>query len=101
MAWIQKNTIPDRFEYLTCQSDERKQRFPSMSDETCLKAIQLVLPRQKILSGADAIPEILSRLRGWSILQNLFQIPGVRWLAPIVYRWIANNRYRISCMIKS
>ena len=66
-----------------------------------MQAMQLVLPNQEILSGADAIPEILNRLQGWSVLQKVFYIPGVHWLAPIVYRWVAKNRYRISCLLKT
>jgi len=97
--WIEQNAVKSAFEFLTCQSDERKSRFPDMSEETCMGAMQLVLPDGKVLAGDRAIPEILRRLKGWRWLSVLFEIPGVSLLAPHVYRWVAKNRYRISCVL--
>ena len=98
--WIQKREVGDVIEYLPCQSKERKTRFPEMTEETCLSAIQLILPDGRVLSGEKAFPEIFKYLRGWRYLAFFFRIPGVNLLSPVVYRWIANHRYTISYLLK-
>lgn len=98
--WIERRAIPGTFEFLPCQSRERQRRFPAMKAETCLEAMQLVLPDGRILAGDQAIPEVLKRLQGWRWAAILFLIPGIHLLAGPVYRWVARNRYAISCMIR-
>jgi predicted DCC family thiol-disulfide oxidoreductase YuxK len=88
-------------EILPCRSPVRRQRFPSIADETCMEAMQLVLPDGRVLSGADAAPEILRRIPRWSWIATLFEFPGARPFARRVYRWIADNRMRISCARRS
>ncbi len=100
MDWIRKMALPNCLEFLPCQSESRKTRFPTMSENQCMEAMQLVLPDGRILSGAEAIPELLKRLRGWHLCSHLFSIPGIQWLAPYVYRWVAKNRYSISCLLR-
>ena len=84
-------------EILPCRSPVRRQRFPSIADEACMRAMQLVLPDGRVLSGADAVPEILRRIPRWRWIGTLFDLPGARPFARRVYRWIADNRMRISC----
>ena len=99
VGWVSRRARPGAFEFLPCQAAERRARYPALAEATCLEAIQLVLPDGRILGGADALPEILRRLRGWRWAAALFRVPGAGLLAPIAYRWIARNRYRISCAI--
>jgi predicted DCC family thiol-disulfide oxidoreductase YuxK len=99
MRWVQRRARSGQFEFLPCQSPERHARFPWMDEETCLKALQLVLPDGRVLAGDAAIPEVLRRLRGWRWLARLFQLPGVSYLAPRLYAWVARNRYAISCAL--
>ena len=99
MRWIERRALPDRFEFLPCQSQERRARFPWMSDQACLEALQLVLPDGRVLAGDAAIPEILRRLRGWRWLTRLFRLPGAGVFAPRLYAWVARNRYAISCAL--
>jgi predicted DCC family thiol-disulfide oxidoreductase YuxK len=84
-------------EILPCRSPVRRQRFPSMTDEACMRAMQLVLPDGHVLSGADAVPEILLRIPRWSWVARLFDLPRARPFARRVYAWIAKNRMKISC----
>ncbi|MCZ6688733.1 MAG: DUF393 domain-containing protein [Planctomycetota bacterium] len=97
IAWVRDRAVPGEFEYLPSGSPDRIGRFPSLSNQDCEDAIQLVLPDGTILSGDRAVPEILRRLRGWRWLGLLFRLPGVGWIAPSVYSWVARNRYAISC----
>ena len=101
MKWIELHAIQkDAFEFMPCQSEERRRRFPEMSDETCLKSFQLVLSHNQILAGERALPEILKRLKGFRCLSVLFKTPIIRILLYAIYRWVANNRYIISKFIK-
>ena len=84
-------------EILPCRSSVRRTRFPAISDVTCLSAMQLVLADGRVLAGADAVPELLCRIRGLAWLATVFALPGVRPFARRVYAWIARNRMRLSC----
>ena len=88
-------------EILPCRSPVRRQRFPSMTDEACMQAMQLVLPDGRVLAGADAAPEILRRIPRWRWVAAFLDLPRVRPFARRVYRWIADNRMRISCARRS
>ena len=78
----------------------RRERFPQVTEDACLTAMQLVLPDGRVLSGADAVPELLRRIRGWGWLVGVFALPGVRPLARRLYAWVARNRMRISCALE-
>ncbi|MBI2494423.1 MAG: DUF393 domain-containing protein [Candidatus Rokubacteria bacterium] len=84
-------------EILPCRSEPHRARFSHVSDEACLTAMQLVLPDGRVLAGADAVPELLRRVRGLGWLAGVFALPGVRPVSRRVYAWIAKNRLRISC----
>jgi predicted DCC family thiol-disulfide oxidoreductase YuxK len=88
-------------EILPCRSPVRRQRFPSIADETCMQAMQLVLPDGHVLAGADAVPEILLRIPRWSWVARLFDLPRARPFARRVYAWIAKNRMKITCARRS
>jgi predicted DCC family thiol-disulfide oxidoreductase YuxK len=98
--WIMRRALSrGALEILPCRSGVRRERFPQVSEEACLAAMQLVLPDGRVLSGADAVPELLPRIRGWGWVAGLFALPGVRPMARRVYAWIARNRMRISCTL--
>jgi predicted DCC family thiol-disulfide oxidoreductase YuxK len=56
-----------------------------------------VLPGGGTVAGADAVPELLRRIRGLGWLATVFALPGARAVARRVYGWIAKNRMRLSC----
>jgi predicted DCC family thiol-disulfide oxidoreductase YuxK len=96
--WIMRRALSrGALEILPCRSSVRIERFPQVSEAACLMAMQLVLPDGRVLSGADAVPELLRRIRGWGWAAGVFALPGVRPLARRFYAWIARNRMRISC----
>jgi predicted DCC family thiol-disulfide oxidoreductase YuxK len=98
--WLMRRALSGgQLEILPCRSGERRRRFPQVSEETCLAAMQLVLLDGRILSGADAVPELLRRIRGWGWVAGAFALPGVRPLGRRVYAWVARNRMRISCAL--
>jgi predicted DCC family thiol-disulfide oxidoreductase YuxK len=88
-------------EILPCRSSVRAARFPRIAEAQCLTAMQLVLPDGRVLGGADAVPELLRRIRGWGWVAGAFALPAVRPLARRVYGWVARNRLKISCAVAS
>ncbi len=98
--WLMRLALSRKqLEILPCRSSVRAERFPQISEQVCLSAMQLVLADGRVLSGADAVPELLRRIRGLGWLAALFSLPGMRPLARRVYGWIARNRMRISCAL--
>ncbi len=97
MNWIKSHALrKDTFEFISCQSVERKRRFPDIRQDLCLEAFHLVAPDEHVLVGDNSLPEILCRLRYFRWLAFLYKIPIVSLLFYAVYRWLANNRYVIS-----
>lgn len=98
--WLMRRALSGgALEILPCRSADRRERFPQVSEEACLTAMQLVLPDGRVLAGADAVPELLHRIRGWGWLAAAFALPGVRPVARRVYAWVAENRMRLSCRL--
>ena len=101
MKWIELHAIQeDVFEFIPCQSEERKNRFPEITDKDCQKAFHIVLSNNKILVGDRALPEVLNRLKAYRWLSILFKMPIIKAFLYVVYRWVANNRFIISQTIK-
>lgn len=98
--WVMRLALSTgRLEILPCRADERRERFPMVSEDACMTAMQLVLPDGRVLAGADAVPDLLRCVRGLGWIAVLFGLPGMRPLARRVYAWIARNRLRISCSL--
>jgi len=98
--WIMRRAMDGgALEILPCRSAPRLARFPQVTDEQCMTAMQLVLPDGRVLPGADAMPELLRRMPRWRALASVFALPGMRPVARRVYAWIARNRMRVSCGI--
>ena len=96
--WLMRLALSrGELEILPCRSAARRTRFPQISDEACMSAMQLVLPSGGTVAGADAVPELLRRIRGLGWLATVFALPGARPVARRVYGWIARNRMRLSC----
>ena len=96
--WLMRLALAGgELEILPCRSAPRRARFPQISDEACMAGMQLVLPGGRTLAGADAVPELLRRIRGLGWLATLAELPGARALSRRAYAWIARNRMRLSC----
>ncbi len=97
MNWIKSHSIKkETFEFISCQSEELKRRFPDIRQDACLEVFHLVASDDRILIGDMALPEILCRLRYFKWLSFFLKTPIISSLSYAVYRWLANNRYVIS-----
>jgi predicted DCC family thiol-disulfide oxidoreductase YuxK len=98
--WLMRRALAggsETFEIIPCRSPVRRRRFPQVTEDACLTAMQLVLPDGRVLSGADAVPEILARIPRWRWLGRVFDLPAARPLSRGVYAWVARNRMKLSC----
>ncbi len=101
MKWIELHAIRENaFEFISCQSEERKKRFPEITDEACRKSLQLALSGGQILVGEEVLPEILMRLKGYWRLCVFFRIPILKTVLYADYRLVSNNRFIISQTIQ-
>ena len=98
--WLMRRAMAaGELEILPCRSGPRRTRFPEITDERCMRAMQLVLPDGRVLEGADAVPELLRRVPRWRWAAVVLGAPGVRAVARRAYAWIAANRMGISCAL--
>lgn len=95
--WVRENA-DGAFELLPCQSAERAERFPEMSEETCMEAMQLIFPDGRRFAGEQALPHLLRRMKGWRWLAAIVELPGLRHASPYVYRFFARHRYMFAAI---
>ena len=97
--WIARRALPESLEFITCQSNERERRYPHLLLRDCMSAVHIVLPDGRVFAGADAIPHVLSFLKGWRWVAKCLLIFPFTFFARHVYGWIARNRQFISCRL--
>lgn len=67
-----------------------------LTAQRCDEALQWVAPNGAISSAQDAVGRLLLRGRIWQRPAGLVLfLPGVNWLAGVIYRWVAANRHRL------
>ncbi len=99
VEWVESHSAPGAFHMLTCQSEERIASFPDMTEETCMEAMQLVLPNGHVFAGEQALPHLFFLMRRWRWLAYFFRVPGVSLLSPFAYAFVAKHRYMISVFV--
>lgn len=67
-----------------------------LTAEACEEAVQWVGVDGSVHSAERAVGHALVHGgKGWWVLGRLILLPGVRWVAGLVYRWTARNRHRL------
>jgi len=67
-----------------------------LTPEACAVAVQYVDGGARVYAAHDAVAAMLRDAgKGWRVLGALLRVPGIHWLAGVVYRWVARNRHRI------
>jgi predicted DCC family thiol-disulfide oxidoreductase YuxK len=83
-----------QIEFLDLHDPSSIQRFPNIDREEAMRSMVAVDMNGRVYAGADAWAQIGLRLPGWNLLAWLLLLPGIRWMAHIIYAWVARNRYR-------
>ena len=97
--WVAAQMRPGAIELLKCQSDERARRFPNISLEHCMRAVQLAMPNGEVFAGDRSLPQLFLLMRRWRWMARLFWLPGVSLLAPHAYAFIARHRHALSVLV--
>jgi predicted DCC family thiol-disulfide oxidoreductase YuxK len=90
--WAKSRSLPGSLKIAACDSLERMKQFPQLEQEDCERAPTLVLEDGTIFSGAELMPELCLRLRGYHWVAVAMGAPGLAWLSPFVYRTLTLNK---------
>lgn len=97
MKWLKLHALyKNAFDFLPCQSEALFKRFPTLKETDCLDSLHVIMPDNTILKGEESLIEIIARLKVYKNVSFLFNIPILRNILFVTYRWITNNRYIIS-----
>lgn len=67
-----------------------------LTQAACEEAVQWVDGDGRIESAHLAVARTLEYGgKGWWVLGRTIRLPGISWLAGVIYRWIARNRHRM------
>ena len=101
--WIscwQQSTC-DRVEYVPFQDPSVASRFPELSREQCMQAVQLIDTDGQIYSAAEAVSrtQAVAPCKRWPLwcYQN---VPGVASVTEAFYRFVASNRTGFSFLTR-
>jgi predicted DCC family thiol-disulfide oxidoreductase YuxK len=82
-------------ELLDFQPPGALDRFPGLTHDACMRAMQLVTPDGRVYAGAEAVARAFATRRVVGCVAYLYYAPGLRQLLDWLYARIAANRYRI------
>jgi predicted DCC family thiol-disulfide oxidoreductase YuxK len=86
---------PGAVEAVNFQEPAVLDRFPGLTHDICMEAMQLITPDGRVYSGFEAIVRALSTRPVWRIFVYLYYVPLVRQACNALYRFLAARRYRI------
>jgi predicted DCC family thiol-disulfide oxidoreductase YuxK len=67
-----------------------------LTDLECIEALQYVDADGRVYAAELAVAKLLRASRPWARPAGIvIELPGVRSLAGVVYRWVARNRSRL------
>lgn len=89
-----------RIEYLDAQDWTRvAARYPQLDREAVLGLIHVVQRNGQIRVGYAGVRALVRDLPLLAWLYPLLYLPGVTWLGPRIYGWVAANRYRFNWLL--
>ena len=97
LKMIQRLDWLHRVEPLDLQDQEQvKERYPELEHEALMGAIHVVTPDERVLVGFFGMRYLMRFLPLAWLMLPLVYLPGMNWLGPRIYGWIAKRRYRIN-----
>jgi predicted DCC family thiol-disulfide oxidoreductase YuxK len=86
---------PDAVELVDFQRPGALDRFPGLTHQECMQAMQLVSPDGRVFRGAEGVARALATRRILGRIAYLYYVPGLRQVLNWLYGRVAANRYRI------
>ena len=99
MALVRRLDWRQRFELLDAHSAEVAARFPDLDRRALLGAIHLITPAGEVLTGFEAVRRQVRYLPLLAWLAPILRLPGMDWLGPRLYAFVARNRYRLNRLL--
>ena len=104
VRWLKRRSVGSGLEYLPYQAYPYPMTQAGLTAQDCIKAAYVIEQRGsgvKAYRGAGAVNYALRRSRGhwslgWRFLGGLYLLPGIRQIQNLGYRWVADNRFRLS-----
>jgi len=93
VQFIIKHDKKNKFVFASLQSDVAKQLLSEINLKPSLETI-IMLRGKTYFDKSDAVFEIIKHLSGVWKLMYVFRIVP-RFIRNAIYRWIANNRYKL------
>jgi predicted DCC family thiol-disulfide oxidoreductase YuxK len=86
----------NRVEFLDLHKhDEVEARFPELEHEAMMGEIHVVAD-DKLYAGFDGTRRMLKEVPLGFPVWLLLHIPGMNWLGPKIYQFVAKNRYAVN-----
>lgn len=73
-----------------------QERYPHLDYENLMGAIHVITPKGQTLVGFFALRHLAHYLPLLWLVLPLLYVPGMNWLGPKLYRWVARRRYTIN-----
>jgi predicted DCC family thiol-disulfide oxidoreductase YuxK len=86
---------PVEVELVDFQRPGALDRFPGLTHDACMRAMQFINPEGRLYQGAEAAARAFATRRVIGAAAYLYYVPGLRQLLDWLYGRIAANRYRI------
>ncbi|WP_144935990.1 thiol-disulfide oxidoreductase DCC family protein [Paenibacillus sp. 32O-W] len=80
---------------LPYQEAEISQLPEGLTLEQLQSQLHVIDEQNEVYRGAEAVCRIMSKVKGWRWIAVLYRIPFLRPLADRIYKWIADNRYKL------
>lgn len=97
---IRRLDVRGQFEYVPRQADGVEARFPKLAASDFNTGLRLVLRRDTVYVGADAVYEIYRRMPPFHRVAWLYRVPGLHRVFRMGYALVARSRHlfgRVAC----
>ena len=85
-----------RLTFLSLHDPAVSREFPQLKHEDLMQEMHIVEPTDRVHTGSDAVKYLVLHLPSLWITSPIFYLPGTGPIWKSLYRWVANNRYRLA-----
>lgn len=98
LDWVLQRDTKGAFTPVPCRVAAERRLLGEAESRQCQRALCVLLPNQRFLTGVDAVAHILQHLDGWARTGTFLMIPGIHGIARIIYALVSHNRRLISLL---